>query len=75
MAANVPAVLAGTSKPMVSDPQFTHWVVEQERLVGEAHSVEAAHDGMSFAYVRLFSMPECAEHGYIAATQLRRKST
>ncbi len=73
-AANVPAVLAGTSKPIVSDPQFTHWVVEQERLVGEAHSVEAAHDDMSFAYVRLFSMPELAERGYIATAQLRTKN-
>ena len=73
-AANVPAVLAGTGQTIVSDPQFTHWVVEQERLVGEAHSVEAAHDGMSFAYVRLFSMPELAERGYIATAQLRTKN-
>lgn len=29
----------------------------------------------SFAYVRLFRMPECVEHGTIATTQLRRKST
>ena len=73
-AMNVPAIAVGGGDPLVSDPRFTHWVVELGKIVGEAHSVKPADDGMSFAYVRLFRMPEMAEHGYIATSQLRAKT-
>lgn len=71
-AAGVVAVAPGSG--VASDPAFTHWVVEQGRIIGEAHSVEASDNGMSFAYVRLFNLPECAEHGYIETRQLRAKN-
>lgn len=70
---NVPAIAVGRGDPLVSDPKFSHWVVEQGRIVGEAHSVKAADPGMSFAFVRLFRMPDTAENGYIATSQLRAK--
>ena len=73
-AMNVPAIAVGGGEPLVSDPKFSHWVVELDRIVGEAHSVKSADESMSFAYVRLFRMPEMAEHGYIATSQLRAKT-
>ena len=47
--------------------------MELGRIIGEAHTVAPADHGMSFAFVRLFSMPDMAEHGYIADSQLRAK--
>ena len=73
-ALNVPAIAVGQSEPLVSDPAFTHWVVELNRIVGEAHSVKPAGESMSFAFVRLFRLPECAEFGHIATAQLRSKN-
>ena len=73
-AMNVPAIAVGNGDPLVSDPKFSHWVVEQGRIVGEAHSVKPADHGMSFAFVRLFRMFDLAEHGYIANNQLRAKT-
>ena len=71
--AGVPAIAIGGQPPLVSDPAFSHWVVEQGRIVGEARSLEIGSNGLSFAYVRLFSMPEMAEYGTIATKQLRPK--
>jgi len=73
-AMNVPAIAVGAGDPLISDPKLSHWVVEQGRIVGEAHSVKPADHGMSFAFVRLFRMPEMAEHGAIATSQLRAKT-
>jgi len=70
----VPAIAVGPGEPFVSDPKFTHWVVELGKIVGEAHSVESAGDGMSFAFVRLFRMADSAEYGYIATKQLHLKN-
>jgi len=82
---NMARFLAGISKAsgllaiapgskLVSDPNFTHWIVEQGHIIGEAHSVEAQNHGLCFAFVRLFNMPEMAEYGYIPAGKLRTKS-
>lgn len=71
---NVPAIAVGQREPLVSDPAYSHWVVEQGRIVGEAHSVKPADEGMSFAFVRLFRLPDCAEYGYIASAQLQSKN-
>mgnify|MGYP001235002774 CR=1 FL=1 len=73
-AMQVTAVAIGP-KPIVSDPQFTHWVVVDDKIAGEAHSVKPADNGQSFAYVRLFNMPECAEFDYIETAHLRSKTT
>lgn len=70
-AAGVTAIAPGQG--VVSDPQFTHWVVVDRKIAGEAHSVEPGHNGQSFAYVRLFNMPEGAEYGYIETAYLRPK--
>jgi hypothetical protein len=72
-AAGATAVTVGTNPPIVSDPQFSHWVVVSGKIIGEAHSVKAASNSQSFAYVRLFSMPEMAEFGYVATVHLRTK--
>ncbi len=73
-AVNAPAVLVGPGQPLVSDPKFTHWVVEQGQIIGEAHSVKLASRGMRFAFVRRFNMPDMAEFGHIEASRLRSKS-
>ena len=69
----VPAVAVGMVRPVVSDPAFSHWVTEGGRIVGEAKEVEPEDNGISFAYVRLFAMPEMAEYGSIKTHQLRPK--
>jgi hypothetical protein len=69
--AGVVAIAPGQG--VVSDPQFTHWVVVDGKIAGEAHSAEPAGDGRSFAFVRLFNMPDCAEYGYIETAYLRPK--
>jgi hypothetical protein len=58
---------------IVSDPRFTHWVVVDGTIAGEAHSVEPLGDGDSLAHIRLFSMPENEEYGYIETAHLRQK--
>ena len=73
-AMQVTAIAIGP-KPIVSDPQFSHWVIVDGQIAGEAHSVKPADNGQSFAYVRLFNMPECAEFGYIETAHLRSKTT
>ena len=73
-AIKAPAIAVGGAEPLISDPKFTHWVVELGKIIGEAHSVKPADHGMSFAYVRLFRMLDMAEHGYIATSQLRAKN-
>ena len=72
--AQVPAVELG-EQPVISDPKFTHWVIEGEVIIGEAHSVESGHNGIAFAYVRLFAMPEMAEYGSIESEKLRSKTS
>ncbi len=59
---------------LVSDPNFTHWVVAEGHVIGEARDVEPEKNGTCFAYVRLFNMPECAEHGTIEREHLREKT-
>ena len=69
----VPAILVQARTKPVSDPAFSHWVVVDGQMAGEAHSVEDAGNGQSFAYVRLFNMPEMAEYGYMDSDRLQLK--
>ncbi len=73
-ASGVPVLQVGGRAPIVSDARFTHWVVEQGNIVGEAHSVESNGNSMSFAFVRLFNMPEVAEYGHIETARLQAKN-
>jgi len=70
-AAGVPAI--APAQQLVADPVYTHWVVVKGKIVGEAHSVESTGNGRSFAFVRLFDMPEMAEYGHIDTAYLRSK--
>jgi hypothetical protein len=70
----VPVVLVKPHVAAVSDPEFTHWVVEGGTIVGEARDVEPDAGGISMAFVRLFNMPEMAEFGSIESSTLRAKS-
>jgi len=70
----VPAILVQAGTKPVSDPAFSHWVVVDSQIVGEAHSVEDNGNGQSFAYVRLFNIPEMAEYGYIDSGILQLKN-
>jgi hypothetical protein len=72
-AIGVPAVV-GPGRPIVSDPAFSHWVIVEGQVVGEARAVQPAGSGLSFAYVRLFDMPEMAESGSIESVHLQPKS-
>ena len=68
----VPAIAPGLR--LVSDPSFTHWVVAEGHVIGEARDIEPDQNGTCFAYVRLFNMPECAEHGTIERKHLCEKA-
>jgi hypothetical protein len=69
--AGVPAIAPG--QRLVSDPSFTHWVVAEGHVIGEARDVEPDKNGTCFACVRLFNVPESAEHGTIQRQYLREK--
>lgn len=73
-ALKVKAVAVGPNPTIVSDPQFTHWVVEQGYIVGEARDVKPESNGTSFAYVRLFKMADFAEYGSVPNRNLRLKN-
>ncbi len=68
------AISVGPAGTIVSDPEYSHWVVVDGQVAGEAHSVEPTSNGQSFAYIRLFNMPEMAEYGYIETARLRSKN-
>lgn len=72
--ARVPDIVVGPKKPIMSDPAFTHWVVESGQIVGEARAVQPGANGRSFADVRLFVTPEMIKHGAIESTTLHAKS-
>jgi hypothetical protein len=83
-AQNMARFLAGLSRdagvtaiapmqPLVSDPSFTHWVVAEGQIIGEARKVQAENNGTCFAYVRLFDCPECVEYGRIERKHLQEK--
>jgi hypothetical protein len=57
----------------VDDPTFDHWVSVYGLLIGEAHSVTHGQDGVSFALVRLFSMPDMAGYESIDSERLKPK--
>ena len=73
LSAAVGVVAIAPAQQLVSDPAFTHWVVVDGKIAGEAHSVEPGSNGRSFAFVRLFNMPEAAEYGYVETAHLRSK--
>ncbi len=68
----VPAVAPG--QQLVSDPSFTHWIVVEDQVIGEAREVQPDNNKTAFAYVRLFNMPECAEYGWTENKHLRSKA-
>jgi len=70
--AGVPAVAPG--QHLVSDPTFSHWVVTEGQVLGEARDVQPDGNGTCFAYVRLFQIPEGAEYGTIEQQYLRAKA-
>ena len=53
---------------------FTHWIVAEGHVIGEARDVKPEKNGTSFAYVRLFNMPEMAEYGWTENKHLCEKS-
>jgi hypothetical protein len=69
----VPAIAVG-DRPLMSDLTFTHWVIAEGQVIGEAREVGPDQNGTCFAYVRLFQMPEGAEYGRIEKQYLRSKA-
>jgi hypothetical protein len=72
--AQVPAIAIGGRSTLVSDPTFSHWVIAEGQVIGEAREVQPDGNGTCFAYVRLFQMPEGAEYGRIERQYLRSKA-
>jgi len=70
----VPAIAVSDRPTVISDPKFTHWVIAEGHVVGEAREVQPDQNGTCFAYVRLFQMPERAEYGRIEKQYLRSKA-
>ena len=70
----VPAIAVGDRPTLVSDPTFSHWVVTEGQVLGEARDVQPDGNGTCFAYVRLFQIPEGAEYGTIEQQYLRAKA-
>lgn len=73
LSAAVGVVAIAPTQRLASDPAFSHWVVVDGQIAGEAHTVEPGSNGRSFAFVRLFNMPDMAEYGYVETAHLRRK--
>jgi hypothetical protein len=67
------ALAIAPAQRLLSDPAFTHWVVVDGKVAGEAHSVTTVENGRSFAFVRLFNMPEGAEYGCVESAYLQPK--
>jgi hypothetical protein len=72
-ALHAPAVTLGLDRSIESDPEYTHWVLESTRIIGEAKEVEPVSAEQCFAHVRLFDTPDIAEHGKIDVANLRNK--
>jgi len=68
-----PTASVDQSIPITSDPAFTHWVVEDGVIVGEARCIGPVCEGRCFAFVRLFAAPDQGEYGYIESARLRVK--
>jgi hypothetical protein len=58
-----------------SDSTFSHWVVTNGQVIGEARDVESGEDSACYAYVRLFNLADCAEYGMIERSHLLAKIT
>ncbi len=71
----VPAIAIDGASRLISDPTFSHWVVVNDRIIGEARDVEADGHDVSIAFVRLFHAPEFAEFGSIRNHHLRVKDS
>lgn len=71
----VPAIAINGASRLISDPTFSHWVVVDDRIIGEARDVEADGHDVSMAFVRLFHAPEFAEFGSIRNHHLRVKDS
>jgi hypothetical protein len=56
-----------------SDPSFSHWVIKDDRIIGEAREVQPTGNGSCLAYVRLFGAPDMSEYGSIQRRNLRAK--
>jgi len=58
-----------------NDPEFSHYVVEGDYIIGEARDVkiDSYGPGISFAFVRLFGMEDFAEYGSIENRNLLPK--
>lgn len=59
-----------------NDPEFSHYVIDGHYVIGEAKDVEidSYGPGISFAFVRLFGLEDCAEYGSIENRNLLPKS-
>lgn len=60
-----PVVAVSQNDRLVSDPSFSHWIVVDGHIIGEAREVTDSDHGVSTVHVRLFAAPECAEYGSV----------
>jgi len=57
-----------------NDPNFSHYLVEGDRIIGEAKDVETESGELSFAYIKLWGMEEFAEYGTVKSSNLVAKN-
>jgi hypothetical protein len=68
------AAAAAMASQVPSDPAFSHWVIVDDRIVGEAHNVQLEADGYSGAYIQRFDEPGHVHYERIETDRLRGKN-
>jgi hypothetical protein len=68
------AAMIAMAGQVPSDPAFTHWVIVDDRIVGEAHNVQPEGNDYSSAHIQLFDKPGIVTYEHIETDRLRGKS-
>jgi hypothetical protein len=68
------AVVMAMAPHVPSDPTFSHWVIADGRIAGEARCVQLEANGCSAACIRLFDRPDSVQYDHIETAKLRGKN-
>lgn len=58
---------------VISDPRFTHWIVQDAQIIGEARTIQSTSNGCCMASVRYFTDPAHVHEARLDTTSLRPK--
>jgi hypothetical protein len=62
------------AQQIISDPRFTHWILQDGAIVGEARTVQPGSNGSCAACVRYFVTPDELQEVHIDRANLQSKS-